>query len=121
MKKIKDNEFQYPCIQNVNVKNEISCLWYSNVNNKGHFNIPKVIFGRKSSGVMIDESGHYGMAEDCCSIVDDVNNLEDIKTALLNPIFISDVMNFKNNLGDKYNRKLISLFRKDFYKQFLND
>ncbi len=118
MSKECTNEFKYPCIQNVNIKNEISCLYYSNIKNKGHFGIPKVIFGRKHSGVMIDFEGKYGLAQDCTAIVDIPENLENIKKAIESDKFMYDVMGYRNNLGDKYNRKIIATFRKDFWKEF---
>jgi hypothetical protein len=70
----KTNEFKYPCIQNVNVNDNISCTWYSNTKSKGHFGIPKVIFGRKSSGVFFDKTGDYGLSQDCAAIIDSNEN-----------------------------------------------
>lgn len=120
MNKEKTETYKYTCIQNINVKNEISCVWYSNTNKNGHFNIPKIIFGRKSSGVFIDENGEYGMSEDCGAIIDSVENLKNIKIALENNFFIKNIMGFRNALGDKYNKKIIATFRKDFWKEFIN-
>jgi len=118
MSKEKNEQNIYPCIQNINIKNEISCMWYSNTNNKGHFGIPKVIFGRKLSGVLIDKNGEYGMCQDCSAIIDSPENFENIKKALESEKFIRQIMGFEIQ-GDKYNRKIISLFRKDFWKEFV--
>jgi hypothetical protein len=118
MNKEQNEEYKYPCAQNINVKNEISCFWYSNTNDKGHF-IPKVIFSRKCSGVFVDETGEYGMAEDCGGIIDESKNLPFIQKAMLNEEFIKNIMGFRNALGDKYNKKIIATFRKDFWKEFL--
>jgi hypothetical protein len=119
MSKVLSDEFKYPCIQNVSNKNEASCVWYSNTNTYGHFGISKVIFGRKNCGVFIDESGEYGMSEDCTSIIDDTKNLPFIQKAMLNSEFIKNIMGFRESFGDKYNRKMIATFRKDFWKEFL--
>ena len=119
MNKEKTGEYQYPCLQNINVKDEISCIWYSNTNQRGHFGIPKIIFSRKSSGVFIDYTGEYGLAEDCGAIIDKIENLELIKKALKNEHFIKNIMCFRDNLGDKYNKKIISTFKKDFWKEFI--
>jgi hypothetical protein len=118
MNKEQNEKYKYPCAQNINVKNEISCFWYSNTNDKGHF-IPKVIFSRKCSGVFVDETGEYGMAEDCGGIIDEPKNLPFIQKAMLNEEFIKNIMGFRNALGDKYNKKIIATFRKDFWKEFL--
>jgi len=119
MAKEKNAEFKHICLQNINVKDEISCVWYSNTKDKGHFGIPKVVFGRKSSGVFIDKDGVYGLAEDCGAIIDAVENLDKIKKALKNDFFIKNIMGFRDNLGDKYNKKIMSTFRKDFWKDFI--
>jgi hypothetical protein len=33
--------------------------------------------------------------------------------------FIKEVMLFKNGLGHKYNNKVISMLKKDFWKEFI--
>jgi hypothetical protein len=120
MNKQQTEVFKYPCAMNINVKNEVGCIWYSNTNENGHFNVPKVVFGRKCSGVYNDINGDYGMAQDCSGIIDNVENLPFIQKALLNDEFIkiSKQCDF-GGVGDKYNRKIISLFKKDFWKEFL--
>ena len=114
-----DGVFKYPCVQNVNMKNEISSIWYSNTNQKGHFGIPKVIFGRRSSGVFIDELGEYGMADQCAGIVDEPKNLFFIQRAMLNPDFIelSKMLDF-GGVCSNYNWNIIPLFRKNFWEEF---
>ena len=120
MYNIQTEEFKYPCIQNVNMKNELSCVWYSNTNAQGHFGIPKVVFGRKCCGIFLDEMGEYGMAQDCTGIIDEQKNLPFIQKALLNKELI-EILNQCDFGGtrDMYNRKAIALFRKDFWKEFL--
>lgn len=121
MSKKQSDEFKYPCVMNVNTKNNISCIWYSNTNQNGHFRIPKVIFGRKCSGVFLDFDGRYGTAQDCTSIVDNVEKLSKISKALLNKKFIKISKNCDfGGARDTYNRKIIALFRKDFWKEFLD-
>jgi len=120
MSKEQTEEFKYPCTMNINVKNELSCIWYSNINSKGHFKIPKVIFGRKTSGVFLDVDGKFGMAQDCSGVVDSCENLFFIQKALLSNEFleISRQCDFGGTC-DRFNRKVISLFKKDFWKEFL--
>jgi len=116
----KTNEFKYPCIQNVNVNDDISCTWYSNTKSKGHFGIPKVIFGRKSSGVFFDKNGDYGLSQDCAAIIDSNENLEKIFKVLKSENFIEFMKYFDfGGVNDRYNRKIIAEFKKDFWKEFI--
>jgi hypothetical protein len=119
MSKVETNDNKYPCVYMVNYQNNPT-FWYSNIN-KGHFDIPKIIWGNGSSGLVLDINGEYGTTEFASAIIDDRENLPLIYKALKNERFISKIMLFKDGLGDKYNRKVIATFRKDFYKQFLND
>jgi hypothetical protein len=120
MLNIQTEDFKYPCIDNVNLKNEISCVWYSNTNTKGHFGIPKVIFGQRCSGVLLDLMGEYGLTQHGYGIIDDIDKLSYIQKALLNPKFIelSKLCDF-GGARNTYNYKILRLFRKDFWIDFL--
>lgn len=112
---IRDKDHIYPCVYTVRSNNTPTFKW-SSINNKGHFGIPKVIFSNGASGVLSDTLGEYGMTQFSYGIIDDIENLENIKKALESEYFIKKIMLFKNSLGDKYNRKLLSNLRKDFWK-----
>ena len=74
MSKIQTDEFKYPCIHST-PKSGIRYM-YSNVNDRGHFGVSKVIFGE--SGIydnIIDMDGKYGMTHGAMAI--QVNNLEE--------------------------------------------
>lgn len=116
-----NNEYKYPIIYGVKSpeKGNIPSLYYSSRNDRGHFGISKVIFGKGASGVLIDKDGNYGLTEFAQAIIDDKENLENIKKALLNVKFIKNIMGFKHSLGDKYNKKIISMLRKDFWREFI--
>lgn len=118
--KTKTNEFNYPLIYVTYVNGEINYR-YSSKNDKGHFKTPKVIWSNGISTPIVDKNGDYGLTEFAYAIVDEECNLDDIKRALLNPKFINLMSYSDGESGHRYNRKVISLFRKDFYKQFLND
>lgn len=122
MSKNMTENFIFPCIYTVNYQS-IPKIWYSRINDKGHFGKPKVVWsnGRISSvGSYIDHNGEYGLMEYAYGIVDDVENLENIKRAL-------DSKKFKNFMELcavgmlTINHKIVSLFRKDFWKEFLDD
>lgn len=122
MAKNRTNEFQYPCVYTVKSpdKGNTPTFWYSS-EKKGHFGIPKVIWGNGATGVIVDKNGEYGLTQFAYAIIDDVENLENIKKAMQTERFIRNIMGFKHSLGDKYNRKIIATFRKDFWKEFMND
>jgi len=120
--KTQNNEFIYPCVYTVNYLSQPT-FYYSNINEKGHFGIPKVIWsnGRISSvGSYIDETGEFGLTQFSYAIVDEVENLPLIKTAL-------DSLKFKKLMelcavGQlTINHKVMSTFRKDFWKEFIDE
>jgi hypothetical protein len=117
LKKNSTDTHTYPCVYMVSYKSEPT-FWYSNLN-KGHFGIPKVIWANGSSGVISDKDGTYGLTQFSRAIIDDVDNLEYIEKALKNQDFIDKVMLYKHGLGHKYNNKIISMLRKDFWKDFI--
>ena len=62
------------------------------------------------------------MTEFSYAIVDDMDKLPYIKKAMENPEF-TKLMSFSDGMTGvgmhKYNRQVISLFRKDFWKEFI--
>ena len=120
--KSQGGEFIYPCVYTVNYLSQPT-FHYSNTNQNGHFGIPKVIWsnGRISSvGSYIDEMGEFGLTQFSYAIVDDVENLPFIKRAL-------DSVKFKRLMelcavGQlTINYKVISTFRKDFWRDFIDE
>jgi hypothetical protein len=102
---------------------ETTKFWFSNTNKNGHFGIPKLIWGNgrvKSVGSYLDTNGECGLTQFTYAIVDEPKNLTKIKTAFDSKEF-RELMRLCS-VGDmSINRKVIATFRKDFYKQFLND
>lgn len=123
MNKEQTDEFKYPCVYVINKDSKIS-LWWSK-EKKSHFEVPKVIWTNGSATVpVIDCDGKYGLTQFAYAIVDDIDNLEKIKMALSSKKFIQ-LMNHSdgivNVIGHKYDHRVISTFRKDFWKEFIND
>ena len=118
MSKVKTPTNKYPCVYMVSYLNEPT--FYYSSHKKEFFNTPKVVWGNGSTGVIIDKDGEYGLTQFAYGIVDDVKNLDSIKKAITSEKFISKIMLFKDGLGDKYNRKIIASFRKDFWKEFVD-
>lgn len=94
-------------------------LMYSSINNKGHFGIPKVIWSNGTSSVHIDKNGEYGLTQFAYAIVDEPKNLPMIKKALESKKFIELMKSCALNNSHRYNHKVIALFRKDFWKEFV--
>jgi hypothetical protein len=118
--KIQSEEFKYPVVY-LTYKNGSAKYMYSNIITNGHYNTPKVIWSNGISTPIVDSNGEYGMSEYCSAIVDDIQNLERIKQAMLTPEFIK-LMSFSDGVtgcGHRYNRKVIATFRKDFWVDFL--
>jgi hypothetical protein len=120
--KTQNDEFIYPCVYTVNYLSQPT-FYYSSTNENGHFGIPKVIWsnGRISSvGSYIDDTGEFGLTQFSYAIVDEVENLPFIKRTL-------DSLKFKKLMelcavGQlTINHKVISTFRKDFWKDFIDD
>jgi len=114
MKNVETNDsFIFPCVYTISQSKGVS-LWYSNIN-KGHFGVPKVIWTNGRGSPIIDEEGKYGLTEFAYGIVDEIENLQKIKDAMIHPDFIKlmKYVVFKECL--KYNYRVIGLFKKDFY------
>ena len=121
MSKVQEDNFLYPCVYTVNYLSQPT-FHYSSTNENGHFGIPKVIWsnGRISSvGSYIDETGEFGLTQFSYAIVDDIETLPLIKKAF-------DSNKFKRLMelcavGQlTINYKVISTFRKDFWKEFID-
>jgi hypothetical protein len=93
---------------------------YSSRNDRGHFGIPKVIFGESGIyDVIIDMTGEYGMSQGAMAIVvSDIEEANNIKTVLLSDVFskfLESVMwsNFRIDW------RLFTFLKKDFWREFL--
>lgn len=120
----KIDEFIYPCVYSIVGDGEPN-FYYSNTKEKGHFEIPKLILGNGANPkCFIDYNGEYCMTQFAYGIVDNVKNLEKIKKVLESNEFqkINLATKFVSTAGNPlaYPR-IISLFRKDFWKEFIND
>jgi hypothetical protein len=116
--KISTPNHVYPVVWTIGKKKGIT-TYYSSVNNKGHFGERKVIFSHgNGSYPIIDSDGKYGLTEFAFGIIDHIDNLPKIKKALESDEFISLMKNvgFRNM---KYEPKVIELFKKDFWKEFV--
>lgn len=117
--KEQTEEFKFPVVY-VTYKDGSINLRYSNTNEHGHYGLSKVIFSNGISCPYIDENGVYAMTQFAYAIIDEPKNLPFIQKAMLNPDFIK-LMSFSDGVtgtGHRYNRNVIALFRKDWWKEY---
>jgi len=118
MNKEKTQEFKYPCVYIVGGLN--TNFWYSS-RKEQFFNLPKVVWGNGRSGVIIDSNGKYGLTQFAYGITDKKENLSKIQKALKSSEFIKNIMGHTKGGGHRYDKNIIRLFRKDFYKEFIDE
>jgi hypothetical protein len=110
----------YPVIHSIK-KAGLNLLWSSK---KGTMiGVPKVVFGCGQSDTFVDYKGEYGMSQHARAIVADPKDLENINKAMNNPEFleISSACTLVSTgmFVDKYNKDVLQLFKKDFWKEFV--
>jgi predicted RNA methylase len=119
MSKEQTEDYVYPCVYTITQKDGIN-FWYSKVNN-GHIGQPKVIW---SNGLgtypILDLEGHYGLMEYSFAIIDEPQNLPLIKKVMESDIF-TKLMDSVRFINHRFQWKTISTFRKDFWKDFLDE
>lgn len=116
----KKNGFKYPVAHGISVEG-IPSLIYSNTEKNGMFGIPKVIFGRRTCGTLVDRTGEFACSQHTSAVVDDIGNLDRINKCFQSKEFIKlmSYCNWNSTAPDRYNKNMIALFRKDFWKAFV--
>jgi hypothetical protein len=106
--------FRYPLIHSTN-KSGVRYK-YSSRNDKGHFNIPKIIFGETGiNDCIIDDKGVYGMTDNSMAIKNDsIENLIEIKNYLESNDF-KEILKACSWSNYRIDWRLFSYFRRDFW------
>jgi len=122
MSNAKTEKFIYPCVYTITTRDGIK-FFYSSIQHpkteKKDMFVPKVIWSNgHGTYPVVDVKGEYGLTQFSYAIIDGIPNLKNIETALNNPKFI-ELMEYVKFQDHKYNYKVISLFKKDFWKVFL--
>jgi hypothetical protein len=111
----KTSEYKYPIINTITQKDGINCMW---TNTKNDMFVPKVIWSNGAGTYpIIDKEGKYGLTQFSYAIVDDIDNLKKISNTMNDPDFIN-LMKYVAFTEHKYNHKIISTFKKDFWDEF---
>lgn len=122
MSKIESKDFKYPCLYAVNVDG-IPTFWYSKNPIPSKISVPKLVFSGGFTSIyakkyFLDETGEYGLTQFSRGIIDSKENLQNIEKAMASPRF-KEIM-WMCILGKgEINAKVFSLFRKDFWKEFV--
>lgn len=124
MSNTKTDKFIYPCVYTITIRDGMK-FFYSSIQHpkteKKDMFVPKVIW---SNGLgtypIVDVKGEYGLTQFSYAIIDDIRNLKNIDNALNNPKFI-ELMKYVKFQNNKYNYKVISILKKDFWKLFLDN
>jgi hypothetical protein len=121
MSKEQIGDFTYPCVYTI-IKNNTINLFWSKTNKNGHFNVPKVIWSNgMASPPTVDPTGQYGLTQFAYAIVDDITNLYNIKKSMGSEKFIETMKLCYMSSGNRFDRKVLSTFKKDFWKEFINE
>jgi hypothetical protein len=122
--KIQEGNFIYPCVYSILSNGDIN--WkYSSTNQNGHFGIPKLVLGNGANPTStIDFNGEFGLTQFAFGIVDDVDNLPLIERAIKSEKFqkINKATKYVATAGNPLvYPKIASLFKKDFWKYFIDE
>jgi hypothetical protein len=118
MSHTKTEKHIHPCIYSINKLNVPSFKW-SEITDKGHFGICKFIF-TNGAGFNRDDDGIYGLTQWASGINDTKENLVLIEKAFRSSKFnrIKEAIHLDSS---SYNIKVMKLFKKDFYNDFINE
>jgi hypothetical protein len=120
VQKNKDQNHIYPIIKYISKTTGVPDIWYSS-KNLGHIGIPKVVFGVGSQvgKIMVDTDGEYGLYCFSMGVTNGkIEELDKIREAMDSDKFRNIMKSCQFNT-EMYNRKVIALFKKDFWKEFI--
>ena len=119
--KYKNNEFKFTLIYLTPTKGVR--YMYSNVNNKGHFGISKVIIGETGyDNAIMDLEGEYGMTQDSFGIlIDNIQEGENILKSLKTDKFKNFIKDSCAWSNFRIDYRLFKDLNKDWWKEFVNN
>ena len=116
----KQKNIFIPCVYSITKEGVIKLRYSSKIVDDEMFGTPKVMFGiwNTSGKPVVDIKGKYGMCQHTMAIVDNPEVLDLIATAMHSDKFrrVMKCVQFNNN---EWDRNIIKMFRKDFWKEFI--
>jgi hypothetical protein len=112
--KVKVDDFVHPLIYSTQ-KDDIPVFYWSSKNDNGHFGVPKVILSN-GAGVIVDETGEYGLTEWARGIVETPDNLPLLK-AYLDSNEFEKLRSAIQIDSTRFNIKIACKFKKYFWKK----
>jgi hypothetical protein len=111
-------EFKYPLVHSTPKSG--TRYMYSSRSDRGHYGVPKIIFGEGGIGeVIIDMEGRYGMTQQAMAIkVSSLEEAEGIKNVLLSEKFNIFLKSVSYSIF-RIDWRMFTYFKKDFWKEFI--
>jgi hypothetical protein len=121
MSKNNTDDFIYPCVYTIIKNGDINFYW-SNTNENGFFGIPKIIWTNgMASQPTLDLNGNYGLTQFAYAIQDTPENLIKIREAMYSDKFLNTMKFCYMSSGNRFDRKILSTFKKDFWRHFIDE
>jgi 16S rRNA G966 N2-methylase RsmD len=121
LSKTQHGDFIYPCVYTIIKNGDINFYW-SNTNENGFFGIPKIIWTNgMASQPTLDLNGDYGLTQFAYAIQDTPENLIKIREAMYSDKFLNTMKFCYMSSGNRFDRKILSTFKKDFWRHFIDE
>lgn len=121
LSKTQHGDFIYPCVYTI-IKNGTINFYWSNTNENGFFGVPKIIWTNgMASQPTLDLNGDYGLTQFAYAIQDTPENLIKIREAMYSDKFLNTMKFCYMSSGNRFDRKILSTFKKDFWKHFIDE
>jgi hypothetical protein len=121
LSKTQHGDFIHPCVYTIIKNGDINFYW-SNTNENGFFGIPKIIWTNgMASQPTLDLNGNYGLTQFAYAIQDTPENLIKIREAMYSDKFLNTMKFCYMSSGNRFDRKILSTFKKDFWRHFIDE
>ena len=119
MNKTQTDTYIYPCINSILGNGSIN-WWYSNRNDNGHFNVPKIIISDSTGYLLNDFDGNYGLTSHSLGIIVEDRTISSLMEKALNSKKFKEVGDSIKWSSFWVDPRFFKFLNKDFYKQFVD-
>ena len=120
MNKTQTETHVYPCVNSILIDGSIN-WWYSDRNDNGHFNIPKIIISDSTGYLLNDFDGNYGLTSHSLGIVVENRSISILMEKALNSKKFKEVGDSIKWSSFWVDPRFFKYLNKDFYKQFVDE